>query len=363
MIMNENVNRLNYSLSTCLFRILFRVLLIPVILLAVSLLQTATIPSFFPCRDKGVLHNPAVCLAASADASSAAGLAAAADSDTAADDDATADAGSAAGLVAAVDTDAATDDDAAADADADADEDASPVEDAEADEGGGQAYSVEGSQYLIYMNDEEGLLDASEEDALLQDMIPITEYGNAAFMTTELGSSDYMEATKDIYHSLFGTESGTIFLIDMNHRKLILVSDGAIYKTVTKSYANTITDNVYKMARKGDYYRCASEAFKEVYTLLQGRKIAQPMRHITNAMLAMILATLILYFTSRHLSKQRAAKDAEILSMLESSFHFSNGKSEFTRRSKVYNPTPKSSGGSGGGGGGFSSGGGGSHGF
>lgn len=243
-------------------------------------------------------------------------------------------------------------------------------------EGGERLYRVEGSSYKIYMNDDEDLLSPSEEEELLSYMLPVTEYGHAAFMTTQIGSSDYEGATKDFYHSLFSSDSGVIFLIDMNHRQLVIISDGEIYKVLKKGYANTITDNVYRMARKGDYAGCAEEAFYEIYALLSGDKIAQPMRHITNALLAITLAALILYFITRQVSKQREAGTSEILSTIGAVVHFSNGASTFTRRSKVYNPPSDSdgggirgggfSGGGGGFGGGFgggSSGGGGSHGF
>lgn len=231
-------------------------------------------------------------------------------------------------------------------------------------EAGERYYSVADSQYMIYFNDEEDLIDDSQESDLILTMAPITQYGNAAFMTTRIGSSYYEEATKDIYHGLFGNESGTIFLIDMNNRQLIIFSDGTVYKTVTKSYASTITDNVYKMAKHGDYYGCAKEAFSEISTILSGSKIAQPMRHITNAMLAVFLSTLLLYFISRTISSQRAAGSSEILSAIGAEHRFSSGRALYSRRNRVYNPhTDSSSSGGGGGGGGGSSGGGGSHGF
>ncbi len=232
-------------------------------------------------------------------------------------------------------------------------------------EGDERTYTVDGSDYLIYFNDEEDLLTEEEEEKLLEDMKPVTDYGHAAFMTTQIQSSYYEEATEEIYHSLFGMgASGTIFLIDMNNRQLIIFSDGDVYDVVSKAYANTITDNIYKMAKKGDYYDCAREAYQEIYTLLSGSKIAQPMRHITNAMLAVILSTMILYAITRYISAQRAASEEEILTAIGSACAFTGGSLAFSRKKRSYNPHSSSGGGSsGGGGGGGSSGGGGSHGF
>lgn len=232
------------------------------------------------------------------------------------------------------------------------------------EEGSERTYKTAGSDYRIYFNDEEDLLSESEEEDLLSVMEPITSYGNVAFMTTRIDRSDYEGATGDILHQLFGSASSTIFLIDMNHRQLIIFSDGDIYHIITKSYANTITDNVYKMAKKGNYYDCAREVYTEINTLLSGNKIAQPMRHITNAMLSVILSAFILYFISRKISRQQAAESSDIMSVIGASCSFAGDKPVFTRKSKVYNPHTSDSGGSGGGGGGGAGGGGGgSHGF
>ena len=225
-------------------------------------------------------------------------------------------------------------------------------------------YSVEGRNYEIYIYDEENLLSEKEIGKLVQHMVPITRYGNAGFITYQIEEGDYEGATGDIYNGLFGRSSGTLLMIDMNHRKLVLHSDGDISKVITNSYANTITDNIYRMAGKGNYYGAASEAFREINTLLEGNRIAQPMRHITNGLLAVILSTLILYFVTLLTSLQKKAEAEEILTAIGASIAFSNPKAVFKNRTRVYNPH-SSSGGSRSGGGGFGGGGGssGSHGF
>ncbi len=232
-------------------------------------------------------------------------------------------------------------------------------------EDGERIYDVEGKEYRIYFNDELDYLTKSQEDQLLEQMIPVTDYGNAAFMIGNLSDSDFVQATGDYYHEIFGNgSSGTIFMIDMTHRQLILFSDGDVYKIVTKSYANTITDNVYRMAKKGDYYGCAAEAFKEVVMLLQGNRIRQPMKHITNALLAIIISSLILYLYLRIKASPDKADAKEILTAIGAATVFAGSTATFRNRQKVYNPHESSGGsGGGGGGGGGSSGGGGSHGF
>ena len=108
---------------------------------------------------------------------------------------------------------------------------------------------------------------------------------------------------------MFGHKvSGVIFLVDMSRRKLVIHTDGDIEKTVTADYADTITDNIYRMASDGDYYACASEAFSQIQTLLAGGKIRQPMKHTSNALLALTLALFICYLYMKGRSKTASEK-------------------------------------------------------
>lgn len=214
--------------------------------------------------------------------------------------------------------------------------------------------------YEIIIADNADLLSDEEEDKLAEKMMDITKYGNVAFVSNEEYCSSTSWFTESAYRSLFGTESGTIFVIDMYNREIYIFSDGKIYNTITVSYAHTITDNTYKLATKGKYYECAEEAFDEIYTLLSGHKIAQPMKYISNILIALIVAFIINYFIVKSsISNVKASKYA-LMSGMAHYCNITNVKTNFIRQTKVYDP-PSSSGGGGhhGGGGGHSGGGGG----
>jgi Beta-propeller domains of methanol dehydrogenase type len=222
--------------------------------------------------------------------------------------------------------------------------------------------------YCIILEDDAQLLGSREQEELAAAMRTVTAYGNAAFKSISANSYSAASFADDYYHGLFGTESGTLFLIDMDNRELYLFSDGAIYRTIGKSYADTITDNVYRYASNGDYYLCASSAFEQIGAVLAGEKIAQPMKYISNALLAFILAALLNYFLARSLSRSSKPGTGEILGSISTRFDFRNPRKILTSQTKVYDPpSSSSSGGSGGGhsggggGGGHSSGGGGGH--
>ena len=144
--------------------------------------------------------------------------------------------------------------------------------------------------------DGEDLFSPEEESLLLQEMEPVTRYGHAAVVTGYAGkgtsTSDYARSS---YRELFGSDSGTLFLIDMGNRNIWIYSYGYNYRIITKAYANIITDNIYRYATQGEYYASASEAFAQIRTLLDGGRIAMPMKYIGNALTALILGFLITY--------------------------------------------------------------------
>lgn len=198
--------------------------------------------------------------------------------------------------------------------------------------------------YQVLLEDDAALLDSGERAQLAEEMKVITSYGNAVLKTISYNSYSTSSYARDFYHDLYGQSSGTLFLIDMDNRELYLFSDGAIYRTVTKSYAESITDNVYRYASKGNYYSCASEAFEQIHTLLAGQKIAQPMKYISNILLALILAALINYFLAMRTAGSAKASSREILNSISTQFAFNNPQRILTKQDKVYSPPSNSSG-------------------
>ena len=224
--------------------------------------------------------------------------------------------------------------------------------------------------YQVVIEDDADLLSEQEETQLAAEMQQITSYGHVAFKSVSRNDYQTSAYARQYYHEHFSSNSGTLFLIDMDNREIYIFSNGAIYKTVTDAYADTITDNVYRYASDSNYYLCASNAFSQIHSLLAGRRIAQPMKYISNALLALILAAFINYFAVRLTSRSAKPGTQEILSAASTKFSFTNPRKTLDHQTKVYRPASSDSGGSGhsggggghsGGGGGHSSGGGGGH--
>ena len=208
--------------------------------------------------------------------------------------------------------------------------------------------------FEVYLEDGADLLTDEQETSLVEYMTPITAYGNCAFDTTTAAGSSSYNYTDANYRGIL-EESGTLFLIDMGNREIHLFSGGKIEKTVTPSYANSITDNIYTYASDGDYYTCAVKAFTQTRTLLEGGRIAQPMRYISCAFLALIIAFLICYFIVRAKARNKKSPQYEVMKAAAISAAVGGTAAAVTKRVRH----SSSSGGGSHGGGGFSGGGGG----
>ena len=218
----------------------------------------------------------------------------------------------------------------------------------------------------LILDDSANLLSEEERNSLIQDMMPITNYSHIAFVTTSTNYSSAPSFADSYYHKNFGTEDGTLFLIDMNNRKIYIFSDGKNYNIINTGRANIITDNVYIYAKRGEYYNCAKKAFEQINTVLSGGKISEPMRYISNIVLSLVVAFFVGFLRVLKNARIDSPTQQEIINGCAVSFAVANIVGTKVGTHSVYvPPSSSSSGGSfhGGGGGGGHSGGGGGHSF
>lgn len=219
------------------------------------------------------------------------------------------------------------------------------------------SYSNSVTGYSAVIADEASLLTDSERSQLLNEMAGITEYGNVVFLSTNrnnMGVSTYAES---YYEKLFGYTDGIIFLIDMDNRELWINSHEKMQRIINKSFAYTITDNVYRMASANNFYGCASSTFEQIYRVLEGNRINQPMKYTSNFFIGIVLALIFNYFLARILSSTAKPSNKAILDSIRSIQQVRNFYPHHTSTTRRY--SPRSSGSSGGGGGGGHSSGGG----
>ena len=245
------------------------------------------------------------------------------------------------------------------------------LDDMPPEENNSHHYVEKVNNYKVLIEDDENLIDESKIKSLAKEMSKLTEYGNIAFKSTSVTTSSTEYYARNYYHDKFGTESGTLFLIDMNNRKIYIFSDGYNYKYITKDKSLIITDNTYKYASRGDYYTCSVEAYKQMGIVLSNGKIAEPMRYISNALISITIGSFIAFYIAIKMTQIKKVQDVELLKCINSHLILSNIDANVIGSHRVYSPVSdggssgggSSGGGGGGGGGGGSSGGGGGHSF
>lgn len=220
-----------------------------------------------------------------------------------------------------------------------------------------------------YILDEADLLTDEEETRLMERLKGVLEYGGAALVTTDYNPGSTESYARSAYRGYFGTSSGTLLLIDMDNRYLQFYSDGSIYRVLTESRTNEITDNIYSYASEKDYFTCADKAFEQVIILLSGGKISTPMRYVTNAIFAVGLALMLnIWLVVRQRKKPDPSRIIDTLGQ-EHRGAVRNVSTRMTnqRRTRHVESSGRGGGGGGisfgGGGGGGHSGGGGGHSF
>lgn len=212
-------------------------------------------------------------------------------------------------------------------------------------------YTNSETQYQVVIQDDAELLSDEQRADLMEQMKEITAYGHVAFVTTEHNDHTAEQYCNYIINTYFGKQkvSVTMVLIDMENRYIRVQSDGEINEIVDDDYADTITDNIYKYASNKDYYGCAKEAFTEILALLQGESIAQPMKYISNALLALILAVLIMFVVVTIAVRQAAPSNDQMIEYIEHSLEITDlTKKIIKSRVPKYTPSSSSSSSSGG---------------
>jgi uncharacterized protein len=217
--------------------------------------------------------------------------------------------------------------------------------------------------YEAIVKDDADLLTDSEEEELADLLYDVADYCNAAFVT--INENPYYNTQKyaeSYSNDMFYRSSAVVFVVNMEDRYIYLDSSGSAQNRITSAYADTITDNVYRYASSGDYYTCAYKAFEQVHTLMRGQRIAQPMKYISNALLAIAIAMLLNFILVKAKSGKHKASQKELISGIYSSYQLHDASAVFSHQTRTYSPPSSDSGGGGGSsGGGGGGGGGGGH--
>ena len=156
--------------------------------------------------------------------------------------------------------------------------------------------------YIAVIDDGALLLDAAEYSDVMNTMMGITGYCNVGLYTYAGESRAYVGDKAEEWANRTFTGHCTMFVIDMTTRQIMIASTDDVKKTITQSKGNIIVDNVYTYASDKQYARCAMTAFNQMLRVFNGGTVSGPMKYISNALLAMVVALLLAYLliSARH---------------------------------------------------------------
>ena len=149
--------------------------------------------------------------------------------------------------------------------------------------------------FRVVIEDDIDLLSSAEERQLLDDMIPLTEYGNAAFWSTRENASGGLAQAEAKRRELFDLESAAILVINMNLREVSIQSCGRLNDVITASRAGSITDSIREPFTRGQYYTASAMAFSQMDRLLRGERIAQPLKLLSSLCISLMIGLMLTF--------------------------------------------------------------------
>lgn len=143
--------------------------------------------------------------------------------------------------------------------------------------------------FRAVIEDELDLLTAAEERKILDEMIPLTEYGSVAFWSTREESADVQTQAEEKRRALFGEESSCIVVINKAYQQLSIQSRGQLAKVITSARAGRIAARGSTDLTRGQTYNAVSEAFSQLGTLTGSSKAAAHLRVFCNLFLSLMI--------------------------------------------------------------------------
>lgn len=120
--------------------------------------------------------------------------------------------------------------------------------------------------------DASGRLTKKEISKLERELEPFAEYGNIdLIMNTGYTAVPKEEYARDYYNKRYGTDNGTVIYMDLYNNEVYIFSGGKNCEIITSDKAIYIEDKVRKDLIEGEYYKCASRAFSQIYILLSAK--------------------------------------------------------------------------------------------
>lgn len=168
----------------------------------------------------------------------------------------------------------------------------------------------------VVIIDQANLLTSQEEQSLLEQLQQMDDSYNYLIVTEDNYVSSMQREMEGLYRENFGADSpGAAFVINMDIREIYSGASGSLKEKLSDDDALDVTNNTYKYASDGDYYKCISETYKDYDRLINDAPIRRTMRYVVAVLVGLILGFLIMYIvmvSSRRISLPRGTAPAQM---------------------------------------------------
>ena len=149
--------------------------------------------------------------------------------------------------------------------------------------------------FRVVIEDDIDLLTSDEERKLLEDMIPMTEYGSIAFWSTRGEASEVRTKADEKLDALFGEESASVVVINKALPQLSIQSRGSLAGMIPSAKADGIISRGKTDLSRGLYYDTVSGTFSRMNAQIQSAKTASHIRVIIVLCLSLVIGLSLAY--------------------------------------------------------------------
>ena len=146
-----------------------------------------------------------------------------------------------------------------------------------------------GGAVSVVIDDDIDLLTSAEERKLLEEMIPLTDYGSVALWSARGEDADVQAQAEEKRRNLFGEESSCMLVINKASQRLSIHPGGSLAVLISAAQADRIVSRADKELARGHFFSAASDAFSRLAGLAGSTKSAASLRVFSTLFLALMI--------------------------------------------------------------------------
>lgn len=175
-------------------------------------------------------------------------------------------------------------------------------------------YTNPDTGYSVTIEDDCNLLSDEEEIELVNVMKELTAYGCVGFKSLIQNQYLGVDYGKMYMEEMFiSVPNATLIVYDVVHDEVQIARKGSFKRFISGNDVNSILDNVSDSLKEKNYYVASIKIYEQELALIHGEKIAEPMKYVCNALLALICGIFINYLILKKVTTKEPVANIDII--------------------------------------------------